>query len=184
MFKKIILTLLIIVLVISCGLILVSRLTDKPEPVKPVDPKPVDPVVEMKEIDTAVYFTDAAADKLIKQDVKISVEKDEDKYLAVIEKLIEGPTGPDLYPAISSFTKVNGVIFKDGLCTVDFTESLLLYNEGGTLRETMCLYSVVNTLCEFGEVKSVSFTVDGKKIETFGHLDLSEPYTKNQKLVK
>ncbi len=184
MFKKIILTLLIIVLAISGILILISNNMNSTEPEKPVEPKPVEPVAEAKEYETVLYFTDAGANNLVKSKATVSVKNEEDKYLAVLEKLIEGPQGPDLYPAISSFTKVNNVVFKDGVCTVDFTDSLLLNNEGGTLRETMCLYAVVNTLCEFEEVKKVTFTVNGKKIETFGHLDMTEPYTKNIKLVK
>ena len=184
MFKKIILTLLIAVLVISGILILVSNNMSGTEPEKPVEPDPVQPVVETKEYDAVLYFTDEGANNLVKSKTTVSVEKEEDKYLAVIEKLIEGPAGGDLYPSISAFTKANSVVVKDGICTVDFTDSFLLNNEGGTLRETMCLYSVVNTLCEFEEVKKVTFTVNGKKIETFGHLDMTEPYVKNVKLVK
>ncbi len=184
MFKKIILSLLIIVLVISGILILISYNMDKPEPSKPEPLKPDEPVVAEKQLDVVLYFTDEGSNNLVKSKATISVAEEELKYITVLKKLIEGPEGPDFYPAISSFTTVNSVTLDNGLCTVDFTDSLILHNAGGTLRETMCLYSVVNTLCEFEEVKKVSFTVNGKKIETFGHLDMTEPYVKNMKLVK
>ena len=184
MLKKIILALLILVLVTSCILILISKNTNVNEPEIPVNPGTDEPEVSLKDYDVTLYFTDQDASKLVKSKATISVKDEEDKYQAALEKLIEGPASADFYPAISAHTKVNSVTVENGLCTVDFTDSLILNNAGGTLRETMCLYSVVNTLCEFDEIKKVIFAVNGKTIETFGQLDMTEPYVKNMSFVR
>ena len=184
MLKKIILTLLILVLVTSCVLILISKNSDVNEPEIPENPNPNEPEISLTDYDVTLYFTDENANYLVKSKSTISVKNEDEKYQAALEKLIEGPQSADFYPAISPHTKVNSVTVEKGLCTVDFTDSLILNNAGGTLRETMCLYAVVNTLCEFDEIKKVTFKVNGEKIETFGQLDMTEPYVKNNKLVK
>ena len=130
------------------------------------------------EVNTNLYFSDEFASSLVVEKVAYYVENDSEKYIGAINKLIGGPTDKNNYSSINKNTVVNSLKVKDNLCTVDFSSSLIEYNTGG-LREVICLYSVVNTLCEFEEIKQVIFTIDGESIETFGQLDMTEPYTKN-----
>ena len=135
------------------------------------------PAVENKvSVDTVVYYADETFYNLEGRKVTFDVKKEEDKFIETLKLLMVKPGEDGLVPTLSEKTVINSVKVENGLCTVDFTESLTEYNTGGSSKETMCLYSVVNTLCGFNEIDEVIFTVDGSNIETFGQLDMTEPY--------
>ena len=75
--------------------------------------------------------------------------------------------------------QVQGVTIKDGLATVDLNPAFL--TKGGGEHDTLrMVYSIVNTLTELPNVKKVSFTVNGKKVEVLDQLDLAEPLERNK----
>lgn len=135
-------------------------------------------------VNTKIYFSDETYGYLVAKNVTVNAENESEKYIAVLNKLIEGPEEDGLYPSVNSKTKVKNVFVKDGIATVDFSDTLTQYNTGGSSREMMCIYSVVNSLCEFEEIKRVAFTINGQKIETLGQFDMTEPYEKDLSMVK
>ena len=52
---------------------------------------------------------------------KIKITNDMDLYKKVLEELIKGPQNKELYPTLPSSTKVNSVVVKDKLATVDLS---------------------------------------------------------------
>lgn len=51
---------------------------------------------------------------------------------------------------------------------------------GGSLEEDVLARSIVNSLLSVDGIKAVEFTVNGEKAESLmGHVDISEPFTKN-----
>ena len=76
--------------------------------------------------------------------------------------------------------KLNGVTVDNGTAYVDFSETLQRYFVGGSTGEELLVTSLVDTLTEFPEIKRVQILIDGAEIETLaGHMDLSEPLTRN-----
>ena len=138
---------------------------------------------ELITVNTKLYFSDELSSSLVAKDVTFEINENEDKYYFTLKKLILGPTDKGMYPAVNQKTIVNKVTVENGLGTIDFSDTLLEYNTGGSTREMMCLYSIVNTMCEFSEIESVIFTIDGKNISTFGQFDMSEPYKKDMSMV-
>lgn len=138
---------------------------------------------ELITVNTKLYFSDELSSSLVAKDVTFEINKNEDKYYFTLKKLILGPTDKGMYPSVNQKTIVNKVTVENGLCTIDFSDTLLEYNTGGSTREMMCLYSIVNTMCEFPEIESVILTVNGKSISTFGQFDMSEPYKKDMSMV-
>lgn len=174
MFKK---TFLISLIIIALILVGVSFLNNN-EPSS--NPSGED---ELITVNTKLYFSDELSSSLIAKEITFDMNENEDKFYFTLKKLILGPEDNNMYPSVNPKTVVNKVTVKDGLCTIDFSDTLTEYNTGGSTRETMCLYSIVNTMCEFPEVESVIFTVNGESISTFGQFDMSEPYKKDMSMV-
>ncbi len=174
MFKKIFLISLIIIALILVG----ASLINNNEPSS--GPSGEENIVT---VNTKLYFSDELSSSLIAKDVTFDINENEDKYYFTLKKLILGPEDNNMYPSVNPKTEVNKVTVKDGLCTIDFSDTLIEYNTGGSTREMMCLYSIVNTMCEFSEIESVIFTVNGESISTFGQFDMSEAYSKDLSMV-
>lgn len=173
--KKSTLVIILIIAVILTGIyILNEKNADKNIPVENSD-------INIK---TKVYFADETGSRLVGANVEFKVSDEVLKYEKSVNKLIDGPEGETLFKTVNSNTILNGVTVSGGLCVVDFSDTFVKYNTGGTLREMLCIYSIVNTLCEFEEIDKVTFTVNGENIKTFGQLDMSEPFLKDLTMVK
>lgn len=103
----------------------------------------------------------------------------------VVRELVAGPADEDLMETIPEGTQLLGVALADGVAVVDFSPEIETNHWGGSLGESITVYSVVNTLCQFEEVQQVKITIDGATVETLaGHLDLSGPMETNPNLVR
>lgn len=109
------------------------------------------------------------------------VAKGNDNLATVLVKeLISGPAkGSLLQATIPQDTKVHSnVLIKDGIATVDLSKDFIDKHKGGKKNEQLTLYSIVNTLTELKEVKSVQFKIDGKVKKEFKgsyQLDIAFP---------
>ncbi len=104
------------------------------------------------------------------------------EYLAtvLVKELISGPAKGSLFQAaIPKETKVHSdVKIKDGVATVDLSKEFVEKHQGGKKNEQLTLYSIVNTLTELKDVKSVQFRIDGKVKKEFKgsyQLDMAFP---------
>lgn len=104
------------------------------------------------------------------------------EYLAtvLVKELISGPAKGSLFQAaIPKETKVHSdVKIKDGVATVDLSKEFIEKHQGGKKNEQLTLYSIVNTLTELKDVKSVQFRIDGKVKKEFKgsyQLDMAFP---------
>lgn len=105
-------------------------------------------------------------------------------YLAteIIKELVKGPAeGNSLKASIPKETKVNAdVTIKDGVATVDFSKDFIEKHPGGKKNEQLTLYSIVNSLTEIKDIKSVQFKIDGKVAKEFKgsyQIDIAYPRT-------
>ena len=136
-----------------------------------------------KTISLKVYYPDDNGMKLLSE--TRSIETKGDKYKAAMESLLEGPKVKGEVRVIPAKTKLKSIKVKDGVATVDFSEDLSKRFTGGSTGEEMLVGSIVNTLTEFSEVKSVQLLVEGKKVESLsGHMDLSKPVGRMKELLK
>lgn len=130
---------------------------------------------ETKEISLKYYFPNEEGTKLLPVEKKVKI-KAENKYKAVLDELLKGATDKKMITIIPKKTKLRSVKVKDGIATVDFSGDIVKYFVGGSTGEELMIASVVNTLTEFSEIKSVKILVDGKEVETIaGHMDLTAP---------
>ncbi|SMB92570.1 Sporulation and spore germination [Thermanaeromonas toyohensis ToBE] len=132
-----------------------------------------------------LYFSDPSGQKLVAEERVIP--KVEGIARATIEELIKGPApGSKLLPTIPKGTVLKDInIRPDGLARVDFSKELITNHSGGSLGESLTVYSIVNTLTQFPTVKQVQILVEGKVVDTIaGHVDVSSAMTRNEAIIK
>ncbi len=88
---------------------------------------------------------------------------------ALVKELISGPAkGSLLHASIPQDTKVHSnVTIKDGVAIVDLSKDFVDKHQGGKKNEQLTIYSIVNTLTEINDIKSVQFKIDGKVKKEF-----------------
>jgi len=140
-----------------------------------------------------LYFADNEA-FLVKEVRKITVTEEFPKN--IIEELIKGPKSSDFYPTLPSNVKVNSIVISGETAIVDFSKEIITNFEEiphSSTTETLAIYSIVNTLTEFEEIKKVKITIEGKEsgeieglyVEDFwGHIGIDEEFTRNEDLIE
>jgi germination protein M len=169
---------------------------DKTAPQSPVVPdvqneNPQQPVVEgdkaiKQEQDmmtmTVYYATKDAANVMA---VKYIEPKNSHPAQTAMELLIAGPKNPALEPVVPAGTKLRNISIKDHIAYVDFNDKLVKNNNGGSTSEILLVAAIVNTLTEFHDIQKVQIMVEGKKIDTIsGHMDIGEPLSRSEKIIK
>lgn len=174
--KKFILFLIVVVLLVSVFYGFNPPKTEVPKtPDKPQNVQTDIDTPEKEAYKKTVSLFFASANELSVEKRQIEAETESDIYKVVIEELIKGPQTASLSITLHPGTQVNSVTVNNKIATVDFTDSIKKLNTGGSTKEYLCMYSIVNTLCSFDEIDSVLITINGSRIETFGQLDASEP---------
>lgn len=118
------------------------------------------------EITVALYYGDSANETLVKCEKKIP--KVEGLARATIETLLEGPApGSALVSVIPQGTQLLDINVKaeEKKCIVDFSGELqrALENEQDA---KAALESIARTLCQFDNIETVEFRMEGKKLTT------------------
>lgn len=135
-----------------------------------------------EKLSVKLYYPDDNGMKLIAEER--TIETKGDKYKAAIEALLAGTKAKGAITIIPKKAKLKSIEVKNGVATVDFSEDLVKNFTGGSTGEEMLVGSIVNTLTEFPEVKSVQILLEGKKVDSLaGHLDTSEPLKRMTELL-
>lgn len=152
------------------------------EQAKTVDKGP-NPAPKQEKMNVTVYFATKDARFLVPE--VHEVVKTSQPAQAAIENLLAGPKNSELVSAIPAGTKLRGLSVKDHIAYVDFNEVIAKNNAGGSATEILIVGAIVNTLTEFSDIHKVQFMVNGKNIDTLtGHLDLSEPVSRSERMIK
>ncbi len=121
--------------------------------------------------------------------------KNDDFYKNIVEEIIKGPQNGQLFPTLPSDIKVNSLKLENDLAVVDFSREIITnitQIPHSSTTELLAIFSIVDTLTEFDEIKAVRFTVEGKQsgqidglsIEDFwGHMGIYEDFTRNEQVL-
>lgn len=104
---------------------------------------------------------------------------------AAINQLIAGPQlGENKKKVIPDGTVLRSIRFVGDTIEADFSRELKDNHWGGIYEEYRTVYSIVNTLTEFPQVKQVQILLEGEKIKSIaaGYLDLTEPLSRNTEI--
>lgn len=102
-----------------------------------------------------------------------------------IELLLAGTKNTELVGVMPAGVKLKNVKVKEHIAYVDFDDTLIKKNKGGSAGEILLVGAIVNTLTEFPDIQKVQILVGGKKVETIaGHIDVSEPLSRSEQIIK
>ncbi len=141
-------------------------------------------VQKKKEYTFKVYYPNSDGTKLVA--VKRSAEAEKGgEYASAVNSLLEGTDDKALVTIFPKTARLLGIEVANGIAKVNFNSSLKKDFVGGSTGETLLIASLVNTLTEFPEIKSVQILIDGKTLETLaGHMDLSGPVKRMDNLIQ
>ena len=132
-----------------------------------------------------LYFPDSAALYLHPEKRTITSEDDKEIEKIIVSELIAGPEDKELKPSILGSVKVLSAKTQNGVCTVDLSAEFAQSNVGGSAKECMAIYSIVNSLCLLDSIDTVKINIEGNETPDFGgHFDLSEPLTPDTELIQ
>ena len=101
----------------------------------------------------------------------------------VVERLIGGPIGEELYPTINPNTKIISVTVKDKICYVNLSEEFL--SQQYSVLPEVTIYSLANSLIELNSVNKVQIAIDGETNLVFREsISLSSPFERNLDILK
>jgi spore germination protein GerM len=108
-----------------------------------------------------------------------------------IEYLIDGllefesDSAQDIFPSGINTSDLLSIKVADGIAYVDFSSDLILSCDYNETQERMLIYSIVNTLSEFKEIKKVQILINGEVQDSIcGNLSAQEPYLPNPGIIQ
>ena len=116
-------------------------------------------------------------DRMLRHSQVAGAASRESDIIRYVEETLLGPVAPGLLPLFPMGTRLNSLLFRDGVVFADFTENALLPPiEGGrTLENFLTLYDSI--LRNFSYVRDVRFFIEGNAIyaEEFRQNDAYKP---------
>lgn len=131
-----------------------------------------------------LYFADKDSASLVEEKRKITVNEKEKPEMQALKELIKGPENKELNRTIAAETKILSVETKEGVCFVNLSQEFIARHPGGTMGEQLTIYSIVNTITSIEGIEKVQFLIEGQKHESFIHMLINEPFTRDESLIK
>ncbi|MER3553544.1 MAG: hypothetical protein C4331_04130 [Meiothermus sp.] len=110
----------------------------------------------------------------------VQTEEGEDLLNRAMAELVKGPQAPGAAALVPAGTPAPTVFLRDNTAYVDLPAAYGKLDYG-TVAETQLIYGIATTLLEFKEVSAVKFMLDGKDVESLGHLSLVDPFKRQQR---
>lgn len=140
---------------------------------------------DMVEREITLYFADSQAMYIVPEKRTVFVGKDiaeAEFFRIVLEELIKGPAAENLYRTIPEEVKIEYIEVEGDLLKVDFSEEMHTKHWRGAAGEAMTVYSIVDTMTEFENIKRVMPTVDGGPL-SIEHMIIEEPLERNEDII-
>lgn len=133
------------------------------------------------ETSVRVYFADPNGRYLLAEERKNIFTDAAQIPVYVVQQLLAGPAEPGRLATMPEGTQLLGLEVDDsGVCTVNFSSEFLLNRPATELLERMCILSIVNSLTELEQIKSVRFQVDSQPLSRYLYIDLSQPLVRDE----
>lgn len=128
-----------------------------------------------------LYFPDENMDL----GIETRVVDGENIAATVVEEIVKGPLQSGLTASVTGDVRVLSAEIAQGVCTVDLSGEFRTYNTGGTMTESIAIYSIVNSLCSLDGVDKVKINIEGETEAEFGgHFYLGDKFEFEVKMVR
>lgn len=129
-----------------------------------------------------LYFLNPETGKLQTEAREIKMTDPQPIEQYIVNELIKGPQSEGLKGVLSPDTTVISAQTTDGTCFLNFSSNFVTKNAGE--KEEEAIQSIVLSLTELEEVRSVQFLVDGKKISEFGDMTINKSISRSKKMIE
>ena len=130
-----------------------------------------------------LYFADETGTQLVETTRTVIYNTNMSMERLVVEILIAGPEGKEIYPTVDPDTRIISVTDTDGVCYVNLSPEFL--NAVGDVTPEVTLYSIVNSLAELKDVHRVQFMVNGDSQVLYREMiQLDNTFSRNLDMVK
>lgn len=137
---------------------------------------------EMREV--TLYFPKKDSQKLIREVRSIKVTDQQPIAQYIINELIKGTDNEELSQALSKDTVLLSVETSDNICFVNFKSNFLDKNSGSAEKEKMTVFAIVDSLTELDTIERVQFLMDGKKVDTFGNINIGSMFGRDESIIE
>lgn len=135
-----------------------------------------------KTVEIVAYYGDKAGTSLIPVKVEGVYDNNTSIEKTIIDQLINGPVDASYRRTVPSDLRLLSVNTGDGICYVDFDDSLITEAVGVSAEAE--LYSIVNSLIELSNVNKVQISINGDSNVKFrDSISLEYPFTRNLDIV-
>lgn len=134
--------------------------------------------------DVVLYFADSTEEGLVRESRTIKVTDQQPIEQYIINELIKGPVSSDLHSVLSEDTVLMSADVEDNVCYLNFRSDFLSQNEGNGTHERLVIYSIVNSLTELNTIDRVQFYMDGRRIDSFGSIELKNYISRDTSIIK
>lgn len=136
---------------------------------------------ETEPLTIKVYYADSIVQYLVGEERIISGTH---KYLSAFMKLLKPPLEPGHMTLVPATTKINKISFDNGNIALDLSPEFVNDRFKSDAHDILLVYSIVNTFTEFPKVNTVSFYINGEKLDTLGQLDISNSLYRDESWIK
>ena len=136
---------------------------------------------ETESLTIKVYYADSIVQYLVGEERIIPGVH---KYLSTFMEILKPPLEPGHMTLVPATTKVNKISFDNGNIALDLTPEFVNDRFKGDAVDILFVYSIINTFTEFPEVNTVSFYINGKRLNTLGQLDISNSLYRDESWIK
>ena len=136
---------------------------------------------ETEPLTIKVYYADSIVQYLVGEERIISGTH---KYLSAFMEILKPPLEPGHRALVPATTKVNKISFDNGNIALDLSPEFVNDRFEGDAVDILLVHSIVNTFTEFSEVNTVSFYINGKRLNTLGQLDISNPLYRDESWIR
>lgn len=137
---------------------------------------------EMRDI--MLYFPTKDGTHLAREARTIKVTDQQPIAQYIINELIKGPSGENMTAPLNSATVLLSVETSNNICFVNFKSNFLDKNTGSADKEKMTIYSIVDSLTELETIERVQFLMDGKKVTSFGNINIGSMFGRDESVIQ
>lgn len=130
-----------------------------------------------------LYFADEPRRYLLAERIMLPDGTPEELCRMLLEALLEGPQDDNLSPPLPEGTRLESVSVQGGVCSVNFSREFVEEASGDAISQRTALLSVVNLLTQLDQVDMVEFYNQGAPVSTYGRMDLSSPWVREEEAV-